>query len=36
MVLKPDPSKQAQEVIFSRKNTKLTYTNVFFNYATVT
>ena len=36
MEFNPDISKQAQEEIFSRKTTKLTHSNVFFNGAPVT
>ena len=35
MSFNPDPSKQAQEVLFSNKVTKINYTNVIFNGNTV-
>ena len=31
MSFNPDPSKQAQEVIFSRKHQKVSHTSIYFN-----
>ena len=35
MSFNPDPSKQAQEVLFSNKGTKTSYPNIIFNDNTV-